>query len=769
MKRLLFACLLCLVLPCFGAESDETSSAPFTDARLAPLKDLDGYFPFTPSSSPEAWRTRAEQLRLQIRIALGIWPEPTRTPLNAAIFGRVVRDDYAVEKVAFESMPGFFVTGSLYRPKQRDGATAKRPAVIYAHGHWADGRFMVAGNAEVKTLIETGAEKFENAARNHLDAACVQLARMGCMVFQVDMLGYADSTQLPLQLVHKFARQRQEMNTEGNWGLFSPQAEAHAQSVMGLQIWNGIRSLDFLCSLPDVDPQRLGVTGASGGGTQTMLLAAIDPRITAAFPAVMVSTAMQGGCTCENASLLRVGTGNIEFAALFAPKPMAMTAANDWTKEMPSKGFPELQRHWAMLGAPDNVQLNAFLQFPHNYNAVSRSAMFRWFNQHLGLGLAEAQLDERDFQPLTREEKSVWDVAHPQPEGGSSFERKLLRWWHDDAQTQIMKSPADFRAIAGLAIDRIIGRSVADHDTTSFVQDRETSSLVGTLVSGWIRNETRHEQVAVTIFVPKRTAGAATASNTSLQNTDGAAGVQEAAPGRKPAAIRTIMGTGSNTPRNLILWIDPHGRSSLSTDGIASEPAPEVLTLAQDLDASIIGVDLFGSDGNEEAPQRQVSNPRESAAYTFGYNPALFVERTHDILTVLEFIEAASSDSAQPPRISLVASGFTAPVAAAARAISGKTVYAAVLESDGFRFGKLQDCWSRSFLPGAAKYGDLPGMLALAAPQETFVLGEVSPPELTVSAYHDAHADGALHFGSKTDRPAALDWLKERLRQPVTP
>src|ERR1051325_10436318 len=113
---------------------------------------------------------------------------------------------------------------------------------------------------------------------------------------------------------------------------------------MGLQTWNSIRALDFVTSLPDVDASRIGVTGASGGGTQTFILCAVDPRPAVEFPAVMVSTAMQGGCTCENASLLRIHTGNIEFAALFAPKPQGMTCANDWTKEMSTKGFPELKQ-----------------------------------------------------------------------------------------------------------------------------------------------------------------------------------------------------------------------------------------------------------------------------------------------------------------------------------------------------------------------------------------------------------------------------------------
>src|SRR5260221_4765561 len=113
---------------------------------------------------------------------------------------------------------------------------------------------------------------------------------------------------------------------------------------MGLQTGNSTGWRAFLLTLPEVDPERTAIPGASGGGTQTMLLAAVDPRVALSFPAVMVSTAMQGGCTCENSSLLRVNTGNIEFAALFAPKPQAVTTADDWTKEMFTKGFPELKQ-----------------------------------------------------------------------------------------------------------------------------------------------------------------------------------------------------------------------------------------------------------------------------------------------------------------------------------------------------------------------------------------------------------------------------------------
>ena len=319
------------------------------DVRLGQLKDLNGYFPFTVPASKAEWDERAAKVRRQILVSQGLWPLPTKTPLKAVIHGQSDMGDYTVEKVYFESMPGFFVTGSLFRPKKVNG---KIPGALVAHGHWADGRFHDAGRAAVRREIVQGAERFEDGGRNPLQPLPVQLARMGCVVFQYDMLGYADSHQLSFDLVHRFGKQRPEMNTAENWGLFSPQAEAHLQSAMGLQTWNSIRALDFLLSLPEIDADRIAITGASGGGTQTFLLAAVDPRVALAFPAVMVSTAMQGGCTCENASCLRVGTGNIEFAALFAPKPQGLTAADDWTKEMETKGFPELQALYELIGAP---------------------------------------------------------------------------------------------------------------------------------------------------------------------------------------------------------------------------------------------------------------------------------------------------------------------------------------------------------------------------------------------------------------------------------
>src|SRR5207245_1450455 len=158
---------------------------------------------------------------------------------------------------------------------------------------------------------------------------------------------------------------------------------------MGMQTLNSVRALDFLLSLPDVDRNRIGVTGASGGGTQTFVLGAIDDRPAAIFPAVMVSTAMQGGCICENCSYLRVGTGNIELAALFAPKPLGMSAAKDWTVDIERKGLPESKALYKLYDAEEKVMARCFPDFGHNYNQVSRELMYGWMNRHLKLGQKE--------------------------------------------------------------------------------------------------------------------------------------------------------------------------------------------------------------------------------------------------------------------------------------------------------------------------------------------------------------------------------------------
>ena len=699
------------------------SSSP-KDHRLGPLKDLDGYFPFTPPATLEDWRGRAQKVRRGLAVSLGLWPMPEKTPLNAVIHGKIERENYTVEKVYFESLPGFFVTGNLYRPKGRSG---KLPAVLSPHGHWPEGRFLDVGTDGIRKQIVRGEERFERGGRSPLQSRCVQLARMGCVVFHYDMIGYADCVQIPESVAHGFVKQRPEMNNSGNWGLFSPQAEAHLQSVMGLQTWNSIRALDFLASLSDVDPARIGVTGASGGGTQSFILCALDERPAVAFPAVMVSTAMQGGCTCENACLLRVDTGNVEIAALFAPKPLGMTAADDWTKEMPIKGFPELQQHYARLGAPRNVMLKPLTHFKHNYNYVSRAAMYTWMNTHLKLGLTEPIVEE-DYPRLTASELTVWDAQHPQPPGGPEFERMLLRWITDRDQklvTGCQESLEQFRQVYGGALEVIIGRKLTEAGRPTLAVRQSTDRGDYWEQVGLLRNETREEEIPIVRLEPKR---------------------------KQPRAV---------------IWANTDGKTGLFEKDDQGQPRlrPAVQQLLQ-AGVTVISADLlfqgeFLADGQPLSNARKVKNPREAAAYTFGYNRTVFAQRVHDLLTVIQF-ERSQSPSGQ---LDLVGFNGAGAWVAAAKALAGDAVTCVALDSGRFRFAEVANFDSMDFLPGVAKYGDLPGLLALGAPGKLWLAGEgQEPPALLAQIYKSANAtSNLLVAGDRGSAEEAVRWL---LRQP---
>jgi hypothetical protein len=474
-----------------------SAAARADDVRRGPLHTLDGFFPFEPPATVEAWAERREAVRRRILVSLGLWPSPTSTPLKPRVHGSIDRGDHTIERVAFESLPGFSVTGNLYRPR---GVRGRVPAVLFAHGHWADARLAEMPPERLRQEIAAGGERFEQGGRSIFQSLCVQLARMGCVVWQWDMLGDSDARQLTRELVHGFRTQRADMNAAEGWGLFSPLAEARLQNVMGLQTWNAIRSLDFVRSLPEVDPDRIACTGASGGGTQTMLLAALDDRLALSYPVVMVSTAMQGGCTCENASLLRIGTGNVEFAALFAPKPQGMNTANDWTRELATKGFPELQRLYDLLGAAGSVVLQRGEHFPHNYNAVTRSGFYTFLNERFGLGL-QSPVIERDYEPLSRAELTVWDEAHPAPSSGDpDFERELLRWLATDADAQVAAAAATAAGLDDLlrpAVEVLVGRSAATAGDVTWEVGDKTQADGHLRIDGVLRNTTHGEEVAV--------------------------------------------------------------------------------------------------------------------------------------------------------------------------------------------------------------------------------------------------------------------------------
>jgi hypothetical protein len=376
----------------------------WAQGALAQFHTLNDRYPAPRFESRAAWEARAAYLRQHVLASAGLLPLPERCPLRPVVFDELKQADYTVAKVYFESLPGFFVTGNLYRPL----GPGPFPGVLSAHGHWAYGRF-------------------ENSDLMSGPGRAINLARRGFVVFSYDMVGYNDSRQL----THTFGGRRETL-----WGL----------SLSGLQLWNSIRGLDFLQSLPYVKGDALAVTGESGGGTQTFLLAAADPRVAVAVPVNMISLHMQGGCLCENPPGLRLDTNNVEIAATIAPRPLLMiSATGDWTSETLEAEYPAVRSIYALLGAGDRVGA-VRMTADHNYNKDSREAMYAWLDRWLKGGPAQARLAETPFTPPALPDLLVFH-GRTLPAGAATRET-LTNGWIDAARQQTASAPIEARAAA---------------------------------------------------------------------------------------------------------------------------------------------------------------------------------------------------------------------------------------------------------------------------------------------------------------------------------
>jgi dienelactone hydrolase len=323
---------------------------PLQDARNTEIPNTDTHFTARTYKTLAEWQARRAHLRKQILSAAGLLPMPPKSPLHPQIFGRIENQTYSIEKVLLETLPGYYLGGNLYRPLM-PAPPGGFPAIVSPHGHWTYGRL-------------------EHTLLASVPARCINLAQQGYVVFCYDMVGYNDTVQTP----HDFGSPAEQL-----WDFGS----------LALQLWNSIRAVDFLESLPGVNAGRIGATGASGGGTQTFLLAAVDDRIQYSAPVNMISAIMQGGGICENAPNLRLDTFNVEIAAMMAPRPMIMVSATgDWTKNSFAEEFPAVRAIYELYDQAANVE-SMYQDAPHNYNQVAREAVYRFFGKHV-LGESDA-------------------------------------------------------------------------------------------------------------------------------------------------------------------------------------------------------------------------------------------------------------------------------------------------------------------------------------------------------------------------------------------
>ncbi len=628
---------------------------PSVDRRRTEIRHLDLPCEFVAPATKEAWEKRARALKEHILVSMGLWPSPAKCPLNARISHRVERDGYSIENVHFDSLPGFYVTGNLYRPAETDGP---HPAILNPHGHWQEGRV-------------------NHEPDGSIPARCINFARQGYVAFAWSMAGYNDSTQL----AHRtFGDNRKLL-----WGL----------SLMGLQLWNGMRSIDFLQSLPDVDNSRIACTGASGGGTQTFMLTAVDDRVHAAAPVNMISGHMQGGCICENGPNLRIETNNMEIAALAAPRPLLLVSATgDWTVNTPVLEYPAIRAVYALYSAEDclaEVQIDA----GHNYNAASREAVYAWFGKWM-LGEevggrfsdrpVELEPPERMLAVTPGDEPDPWVDEDGLTSGWIERTRKKL----DQMKPADAKSLRRFRQIMSTGFRSIIGSPARSDDDLVVAPRGKHQADACTIHSGYMGRRHHGDRVPYTAFLPEGSARSAV-----LVVHPGGASALTQQNGRDPGLlIQHLLGKG-----RLVLVVD----------------------------VFLTGMAEGALDSGEHA-------------YFSTYNHTPTANRVQDILTAVAWLRRESAF----PSVSLVGIGAAGPWCLLACGLCPQ-ITRAVIDVDRFDTDSDAEYEAKLFIPVLRRLGGLAAAAALATPAELYLHN-------TGSAFQTDEIEDAYRAADAMDR-----------------
>jgi hypothetical protein len=383
LKIRIYCCILILATALVaGCKGKKSSAAPADEKYLEEqgkeeLKKLRSLY-----SDKEEWEARKSTLRDEILKGINLWPMPQKTPLNTIIRSKRIYDGYSVENVSFESIPGYFVCGNLYRPLD---TSVKHPAVLCPHGHF-----------QGDTLGAWGRFRPDQQKR------CATFARMGAVVLSYGMYAWGGEPIWQLDTTAVIEHPDKTVIRK-----------IHEDPVsVTLQTWNSVRAIDFLESLPEVDMAKIAITGASGGGTQSFLLAAVDDRISVSIPVVMVSCHYKDLCVCEKVMPINGNSEQIlnmaEFAAMVAPKPMLLISdGDDWTKNTPVVEYPFIRRTYSFYHAEANVENVHFPDGKHDYGYEKRVPVYRFLAKHLGLDLTAVTGDDGGMD----ESKSIVEEA----------------------------------------------------------------------------------------------------------------------------------------------------------------------------------------------------------------------------------------------------------------------------------------------------------------------------------------------------------------------
>jgi hypothetical protein len=300
-----------------------------------------------------SWEERKAEIKSCLPEALRLSPVPEKPDSPVILTPQRTYDGYTVENFAIETLPGIYVAGSIYKPAKMEG---KCPVMLNPNGHFGQGRY-----------------------RNDQQFRCATQARMGIISANWDLFAWGES-------------------------LLQFDGSLHRLSVAAtIQMLNAIRILDYLLSLKEADPERVGITGASGGGSLTMVLSALDDRITLSIPTVMLSSHFSGGCPCESGMpthLCGKRTNNVEIASVFAPKPqLILSDGKDWTNTVPEQEYPFMKRIYEFYNSGNHLENDHFPGEGHDYGISKRKSMYRFIAEHFNLDLNKADESKVTIEP----------------------------------------------------------------------------------------------------------------------------------------------------------------------------------------------------------------------------------------------------------------------------------------------------------------------------------------------------------------------------------
>jgi dienelactone hydrolase len=652
-------------------------SGPAHDRRVTEPRTGDMTYTMPKYETKRQWLARRADLRRHTLVSCGLWPLPEKTPLNASIFGRIERDGYSVEKAYFESYPGFLVAGNLYRPLGRKGPFL---GIACPHGHWQHGRL-------------------ENTDVGSIPGRCINLARQGSVVFSYDMIGYNDSKQLP----HDFKGEKEDL-----WGI----------NLMGLQLWNSMRVVDFLCSLKDVDSRRIACTGASGGGTQTFMLMAVDDRIKVAAPVNMISAHFQGGCLCENAPLLRLDAYNVEIGAMMAPRPLILVCCTgDWTKNTPQVEYPDIRGIYELFGAADRVHY-VQIDAGHNYNLGSREAVYAWFGRWLLGNESADSLKEQPFKPEADKDLLVF-ADRPLPANAldrDGIVRELIAARRKQLDALGPTSPTkldEFRRVVGEAM-------------------RQTLS---------VRMPTRAEVAAELLGQVKGDGW--TAERLLLGRRDKGDQV--------PALLFLSASAGKKAPATLV--VHPQGKAALMSPDLKAPGALVSRLLATG--QTVLTIDCFLT--GEFNPDGGTTERKRDVNHFTTFNRTDVADRVQDILTAIGYLRSRRDVSA----VNLIGEGEAGLWCLLARS-QAPQVSAAAIDCMALDTSDDASYAGPRFIPGLRRAGGFPAAAALSATGRLLLhnVGRSFDTDWAENAYESSEARNKLRLErGRLGEDRILAWL----------